>query len=101
MGTSYMQVAEYDGRTFLRDGYHRAVGLLQNGITQVPCVYIEATSFEQVGADPASMLSHETLYGQRPPYLKDFIADLVSVDALQPSTRRVIHLRASEFSIQG
>ena len=101
MGASYMQVAKYNGRAFLRDGNHRAVGLLQNGITQVPCVFIEATSFEQVGADPASTLSHEILYGQRPPYLKDFIADLVSVAALQPSTRRVIHLRASEFSIQG
>lgn len=101
MGASYMQAVRYNGRTFLRDGYHRAVSLLQNGITQVPCVFIEATSFEQVGADPASMLSHEILYGQYPPYLKDFIVDLVSTDVLQPSIRRVIHLRASEFNIQG
>jgi hypothetical protein len=25
-GTSYLQVAHYNGRYFLRDGYHRAAG---------------------------------------------------------------------------
>jgi hypothetical protein len=34
-GTSCLQVAHYNGRYFLRDGYHRAAGLVRAGITVV------------------------------------------------------------------
>src|SRR5262249_44109374 len=33
---SFVQVASFQGRLFLRDGYHRSVGFLQRGIRQVP-----------------------------------------------------------------
>lgn len=33
---SFMQIAVIDGRCILRDGYHRAVGLLSRGISVVP-----------------------------------------------------------------
>jgi hypothetical protein len=101
MGTSYMQVASYNGRDFLRDGYHRAAGLLRAGISTVPCVYIEAESFEEVGANPGTMLGYEVLFGDRPPFLSDFWDDSVSATVEQPTIRKAIRLRGEEFSIQG
>jgi hypothetical protein len=35
-GSSFMQVGRYRGRHYMRDGYHRAFGLLSRGITVVP-----------------------------------------------------------------
>jgi hypothetical protein len=34
--TSFLQVVRFQGRLVLRDGYHRACGLLSRGITHVP-----------------------------------------------------------------
>ena len=38
MAASFVQVAKYQGRYLLRDGYHRSVGLLRRGIERVPCL---------------------------------------------------------------
>ncbi len=101
MGHSYLQVAHYNGRDFLRDGYHRAAALLHAGINEVPCVYLESKTFEEVGANPATMFSYEVLYGDRPPLLGDFWDDSVSADIEQPTIRKAVRLRGEEFSIQG
>jgi hypothetical protein len=101
MGSSFLQVAKYNGREFLRDGYHRAAALLRSGINETPCVYIEAKTFDEVGAHPAAMLSYELLYGDRPPLLGDFWDDSVASDVEQPTIRRAVRLRAEEFNIQG
>jgi hypothetical protein len=53
MGASYIQVARYQGRSFLRDGYHRAVGLLRAGVSQVPAVVIDAPTFQFITSAPA------------------------------------------------
>jgi hypothetical protein len=101
MGTSYLQVATYNGRDFLRDGYHRAAALLHAGISKVPCAYIKARDFNEVGANPATMLGYELLFGDRPPLLGDFWDDEVSATIDQPTARKAIRLRAEEFNIQG
>jgi hypothetical protein len=101
MGTSYLQVANYHGRDFLRDGYHRAAGLLRAGIAEVPCVYIKARNFDEIGANPATMLSYEVLFGERPPLLGDFWDDSVSAEIDQPTARKAVRVRGEEFNIQG
>lgn len=50
-GLSFVQVVEYNDRWFVRDGYHRCFGLLRDGITRVPCVFIKARTFAETGAD--------------------------------------------------
>ena len=101
MGTSYLQVASYNGRDFLRDGYHRAAALLHAGINEALCVYVRARNFDEVGANPAAMLSYEVLFDDRPPLLGDFWDDEVSAAIDQPTARKAIRLRAEEFNIQG
>jgi hypothetical protein len=98
MGTSYLQVIHYRSRYFLRDGYHRAAKLLRSGITIVPCIYIDARSFEDFQA-PNGALSYETLYGDRPPSLKDFWDDSVSAEISQLAIRKVIRIRGEEFAV--
>jgi hypothetical protein len=100
MGTSYLQVVRYRNRSFVRDGYHRAAGLLRSGMYEVPCIFIEAESFEQVGAAMVSgAFSYETLYSSRPPYLLDFWEDSVSAEVTQPAVRKVVRVRGEEFVV--
>jgi hypothetical protein len=101
MGSTFVQVAHYKGRFFLRDGYHRAVSLLRAGITTIPCILIEAHSFEEIGAEPKVMFGYETLFGDRPPMLSDFFNESVSVDVLQPAIRKVVRVAGEQFLISG
>jgi hypothetical protein len=97
-GTSYLQVVEYRGRSFIRDGYHRAAGLLRRGIYEVPCIYIKADAFEQVGMVPGAF-TYEVLFGERPPFLSDFWSDHVASDVTQPAVRKVVRIRGEEFVV--
>lgn len=99
-GTSYLQVAHYNGRYFLRDGYHRAAGLIRAGITVVPCIFIDARSFEEVNPGQG-MFTYETMFGPRPPRLIDFWDDEVASDIKQPAIRKVIRVRGEEFVVAG
>jgi hypothetical protein len=100
MGASYVQVAKYHGRSFLRDGYHRAAGLLRAGVTRIPAVVIDAPSFQYVAPTPG-LFDHEIAFSDHTPRLSDFWDDSVSADALQPAVRKVVRLRAEEFAVQG
>jgi hypothetical protein len=100
MGTSFLQVVRYRDRSFIRDGYHRAAGLLRAGIYHVPCIFIEAESFEQVGpVQVPGAFSYETLYSPRPPFLADFWNDEVAADVSQPAVRKVVRVRGEEFVV--
>jgi hypothetical protein len=98
MGASYLQVIRYENRCFLRDGYHRSTRLLRHGIHQAPCIFIEADKFEEFGLPPGS-LTHETMYGPRPPSLPDFWDDSVSAGGRQLAVRKVVRVRVEEFFV--
>jgi len=98
MGTSYLQVVRYRDRYFLRDGYHRAGRLIRKGITTVPCIYIEASSFDEMQVPPGA-LSYEILYSDHPPTLTDFWDESVSMEVSQLAIRKVIRIRGEEFAV--
>jgi hypothetical protein len=98
MGASYLNVARYRDRWFLRDGYHRASRLLRAGISVVPCIYIEAKSFEEVQAGVGT-LPFEVLYGDRPPTLQDFWDEAVATNISQIAIRKVIRIKGEEFAV--
>ena len=62
-----MQVGRYRGRHFLRDGYHRAFGLLSRGITIVPAFVRDITVFEELMPDPRVQLPQDSYLGLQPP----------------------------------
>lgn len=101
MGTSYLKVASYKDRDFLREGYHRAAALLRAGIYEIPCVYIKARSLEDLGGNRETTLHYDILFGDRPPLLDDFWNDNVSAVVDQQVFRKAIRVTAEEFEIQG
>jgi len=98
-GARFVQVAEYNHRWFVRDGYHRCYGLLRKGISRIPCVFVRAHSFEELGAAAPGFFSFETLFGDRPPFLSDFLDDSVSADTKQLAQRKVVRIAGQEFLV--
>src|SRR5882724_9361709 len=97
-GLSYLQVVRYRDRCFVRDGYHRATGLLRRGVRVVPCIFIEARNFGEVGCPPGS-LTDEVMYGDRPPRLVDFWDDATAREVEQIAIRKVLRVRGDEFLV--
>jgi hypothetical protein len=99
-GLPFVQVVEYQGRWFIRDGYHRSFGLLKKGADRIPCLFIRAQDAQQFGGTAPHHIRGEALFGAHPPFLKDFLDDEVSASATRPLTGKVLRIAASEFSIQ-
>jgi len=99
-GGRFVQIAEYNGRWFVRDGYHRAYGLLCRGVYNIPCIFVRARSFQELGAATPGFLPYETLFGERPPLLIDFLDDAVSASTNQKAIRKVVRITAEEFVVE-
>ena len=95
-----MHIAEYKGRYFLKDGYHRAYGLLKRGITRAPVLLQRGRTFNDVHSGSSSSVSHEHLFGAHPPMLTDFLDPTVSVVVEQQVFRKVVRIHAEEFVIK-
>ncbi len=95
---SYMQVASIGGRLLLRDGYHRAYGLLRAGIRHVPAFVREFSAWEEASL-PAGLLPPEVCLGMRPPMLTDYLDDAVAIDRWIPRTSKLIVLQAIELTV--
>jgi hypothetical protein len=94
---SFMQVARFQGRYFLRDGYHRAIGLLMAGISQVPVFVTDISEIERLV--PAGMLPQAAFLGPRPPTLPDYLDDSVSAAVQAPATQKLILVQALELNV--
>jgi hypothetical protein len=94
---SYMQVAGVNGRYFLRDGYHRAYGLVAAGITHAPALVKDFNTLEDAQL-PAGLLPQSAYLGEKPPLLVDYLDDAVAVDTYIPSTTKLIVIQALEVS---
>jgi hypothetical protein len=95
-----MQVAGLAGRYFLRDGYHRAYGLLNAGITHVPALVKDFGSFEEI-ALPPGMLPQAAYLGERPPMLPDYLDDVLAADTSIPVTQKMVVVQALELNSIG
>jgi hypothetical protein len=92
---SFIQVAEYNGRYYLRDGYHRAFGFLARGQRRVPVFWRRLSTMEQMGM-PKGMLPHDAVFGERPPTLLDYQDDAVSGSCIRPSQVKLLVINALE-----
>ena len=99
-GSTFVQVVEYQGRWFIRDGYHRCYGLLRAGVEKVPCLFIRARDAQQFGGASQMFFRGEIIFGPRPPFLQDFLDDEVAENATRPVTGKVIRITAQEFGVQ-
>ncbi|MBS2965826.1 ParB-like nuclease domain-containing protein [Actinocrinis puniceicyclus] len=97
--TSYVQVAHYQGRYFLRDGNHRAAALLLAGITQVPAIVIEAPTFQYVAPPPLGLFDYQVAFSNRPPLVTDFWDTSVAAGGHHPATYKVVRVSAAQFPV--
>lgn len=94
---SYLQVASYNGRYILRDGYRRAFGLLASGVRRAPCLWKEFNSYQELTL-PAGLLPQEAFLGHGPPFPTDYSNDEVSATIETVVTHKMIVVQALEFS---
>jgi hypothetical protein len=98
---SFMQVACLRGRHFLRDGYHRALGLLDRNITIVPAFVRDITAFEEMFPDPRTLLPQDAYLGSRPPLLPDMLDNTVSASVQVPAVQKMIVISGMQFPLAG
>lgn len=94
---SMMQVVRTRGRYVLRDGYHRAVSLLRQGVSSVPAFVWDNDVIEQVLSP--GMLPQSAYLSPRPPTIADYLDDDVAEEVQLPAMQKVIIVQATEFQI--
>lgn len=99
-GTPFIHVVECNGRWLLRDGHHRCYGLLQRSIHHIPCVFTKVHDFAEIGTVAPGSFPYEILFGDRPPFLTDFLDNSVAKTARRPAQQRIVHIAASEFAVE-
>jgi len=79
-GSPFFEVAQYAGRWFLRDGYHRAYNLLRAGIFRLPAVIVRARSLEELGAVQPRFFSEAILLSEHTPFVGDFLNQALTIE---------------------
>jgi hypothetical protein len=95
-GSPFFEVAEFRGRWFLRDGYHRAYHLLKAGVYCMPAVVIYTRSIEELGATAPWFFNEEQLFSDRPPQVTDFLDDNMILHYERTALRKVIRIHIEE-----
>lgn len=95
-GSPFLEVAEYRGRWFLRDGYHRAYSLLRRHVTQVPAVVVQARTLAELGATKPWFFPEEVLFSDDPPRVTDFLDPACTVGYTRPALLRRLRVTVEE-----
>jgi hypothetical protein len=95
-GSPFFEVAEFRGRWFLRDGYHRAYRLLQAGVHHLPAVIIRARTIDEVGATQPWFFNKEQLFSDHPPRITDFLEESMVLQYKRPRLMKTISIRIEE-----
>jgi len=94
-----LHVVRFNGKCYLHNGFHRALGARAAGATHVPCLFRDVNSYQEVGInDAAGTFSAELLESDNPPTLFHF----TSQQAYEVRLRRVaryINVSWSEFAM--
>jgi hypothetical protein len=95
-GSPFFEVAQYRGRWFLRDGYHRAYDLLRANIFRIPAVIVYAVTLEELGATQPWFFSEETLFSTTPPQVVDFLDDALVLEYNRPLLIKTVRVTVEE-----
>ncbi len=95
-----MQVVSYRGKFLLKNGYHRAVGLLMKGLSHAPCVIVEVGDFGETAAAGVGFFNETLLMRPRPPLVGDFLDTELTLEVAKRPIRKIIRVRPDEFIIQ-
>src|SRR6266542_3354945 len=71
LGGNWVQVIEFEGRYFLKNGYHRVWLLHNRGDQSVPAIVTKATAVEEIGIGPG-FFPPALILSERPPLFRHF-----------------------------
>lgn len=91
-----LQVIRFDGRCYLRNGYHRIYGLKKKGALRVPCLFFEATDYKQVGAPGGRATFDKSLLDSANPPTCAHLIDARGYPVHLRNQTRAIHLTWSD-----
>lgn len=97
-GTPFVQVAEFQGRMILRDGYHRAVSLLSQGVTHAPVIVLRCTDYAQTGGLGGFFFAPRIVMGPKPPLVKHYLSPY-AVEFNAIDYHKAIRFRPDEFQL--
>jgi len=101
IASSLMQVVKIENKYVLRDGYHRALGLISAGVSVIPALVREFGPYDDLGLPAAALLPRQLYMGDRPPIVTDYLDDMVSREIVLPATQRTIVIQGLELSHLG
>jgi hypothetical protein len=96
---SFAQVVRYRGRFLLSDGHHRALALLQKGITQIPVLFREIARAQEL--EVVERFPDGIILGSRPPLLPDYLRDDVAAAVYHLAFQKTISIQADESQSWG
>jgi hypothetical protein len=70
--TPLLQVMRFNGRCYLKNGFHRMYGLRKAGATHMPCLFIEGPAWDKVGAAMAGGFDQSLLESPKSPTCAHF-----------------------------
>lgn len=95
----FVEVARFEGRCFLKHGYHRVCGLRKIGVTHVPCVLREVSNYREAGVrDDGTTLDRTLLEGPNPPTCGHF-TQARSCGVTLRRMAKIVHLMWAESTI--
>jgi hypothetical protein len=93
-----VQVARYNGRYYLRNGFHRVLQLAKLGVKEVPCLFRDVASPEELGLNPVGTFPLALLESGNPPTCGHFVLDRGHSVSLR-TTARVITVSWAEHVV--
>lgn len=92
-----MQVIQFEGRCFLRNGYHRAYGLKKKGVTHVPCLFFETDDYAKIGAPGGNATFERALLESADPPTCAHLTDERAYPVMLKNLTRVVQLTWSDY----
>lgn len=86
-----VHVVRHNGRCYLHNGYHRAVGLLKRGVTHAPCIFRDVPDHASIGIRPHQTFQPGLLESANPPTI-GHLADGRAYDVKLKVFTRTLHV---------
>ena len=92
----FVEVARFNGRCYLKNGYHRACGLQRLGIKHMPCVLRDVTDYAETGAQNNSVFERGILEDRTDPPTIGHFAEGRPWPVMLRRMAKIIHVLWSE-----
>ncbi len=95
----WVSVVRFNGRCYLRNGYHRVYGLRAAGATHIPCLFWDVTDYSRVGAiGGVATFDRSLLESSNPPTCRH-LTDALAYRVILRRMSRFIHVTWAEYAV--